>query len=249
MIGGSGERKTLRLVAQYADACNIFGGPDEVAHKVDVLRRHCDDLGRDPDEIEVTAMYRDIPPNATVDDVVRGAEALAKVGRVDLGHRCRRRRPCRLARIDLRSRHGTADCDRAHAPVRRGLVRPPPRYERSSLPGRVASASSIGQLVLADHGAVDDDVAHAHRAVGDEALAVGGEVADAAQRAGRDRVVVEHHDVGGLADLERAAVVQAEHRGRLAGELVDRVLERHDVLVAHPVAEQVGREARVAQLA
>ena len=42
---------------------------------------------------------------------------------------------------------------------------------------------------------------------------------------------------------------EAEHRRRLAGELVDRVLERHDFLVAHPVAEQVGREARVAQLA
>jgi len=80
LIGGSGERKTLRLVAQYADACNIFGGPDEVAHKVDVLRRHCDALGRDPAEIEVTAMYRDLPPNATVDDVVRGAEAFANVG-------------------------------------------------------------------------------------------------------------------------------------------------------------------------
>ncbi len=80
MIGGGGERKTLRLVAQYADACNIFGTPDDVAHKVDVLRRHCDAVGRDPNEIEVTAMYRDIPPGATVDDVIRGAEAFAKVG-------------------------------------------------------------------------------------------------------------------------------------------------------------------------
>jgi F420-dependent oxidoreductase-like protein len=80
MIGGSGERKTLRLVAQYADACNIFGGPDEVAHKIDVLRRHCDAVGRDPDDIEVTGMYRDLPPRATVDDVVRGAEAFAKIG-------------------------------------------------------------------------------------------------------------------------------------------------------------------------
>ena len=80
LIGGSGERKTLRLVAQYADACNIFGGPEEVAHKVEVLHRHCDAIGRDPADIEVTAMYRDIPPNATVDDVVRGAEALAKAG-------------------------------------------------------------------------------------------------------------------------------------------------------------------------
>jgi len=80
LIGGSGERKTLRLVAQYADACNIFGGPDEVAHKLDVLRRHCDDLGRDPNEIDVTAMYRDLPPDASVDDVVAGAEQLAKIG-------------------------------------------------------------------------------------------------------------------------------------------------------------------------
>jgi F420-dependent oxidoreductase-like protein len=80
LIGGSGERKTLRLVAQYADACNIFGGPEEVAHKLEVLRRHCDAVGRDPNEIEVTAMYRDLPPGASIDDVVRGAEALAKVG-------------------------------------------------------------------------------------------------------------------------------------------------------------------------
>jgi len=80
MIGGSGERKTLRLVAQYADACNIFGGPDEVAQKLDVLRRHCDDLGRDPNEIEVTAMYRDLPADPITDDVVRGAEAFAAIG-------------------------------------------------------------------------------------------------------------------------------------------------------------------------
>jgi F420-dependent oxidoreductase-like protein len=80
LIGGSGERKTLRLVAQYADACNIFGGVDEVAQKLDVLRRHCDDVGRDPNEIEVTAMYRDLPPDASVDDLVAGAEQLAKVG-------------------------------------------------------------------------------------------------------------------------------------------------------------------------
>src|SRR4051794_7780264 len=48
LIGGSGERKTLRLVAQYADACNIFGPADVVAQKIDVLRRHCDAVGRDP---------------------------------------------------------------------------------------------------------------------------------------------------------------------------------------------------------
>ena len=80
LIGGSGEKKTLRMVAQYADACNIFGDAGEVAHKVDVLRRHCSDIGRDPNEIEVTAMYRDLPPGASVDEVVAGAEQLAKVG-------------------------------------------------------------------------------------------------------------------------------------------------------------------------
>jgi F420-dependent oxidoreductase-like protein len=80
LIGGSGERKTLRLVAQYADACNIFGDAAEITHKLEVLRRHCDTLGRDPNEIEVTAMYRDLPPDAGVDDVVRGAESLAAIG-------------------------------------------------------------------------------------------------------------------------------------------------------------------------
>ena len=55
LIGGSGERKTLRLVAQYADACNLFGSPD-VAHKLDVLRAHCERLGRDYDSIEKTVI-------------------------------------------------------------------------------------------------------------------------------------------------------------------------------------------------
>ena len=52
MIGGGGERKTLRLVAQYADASNVFGGPEAIAHKFAVIRAHCADVGRDPDEIE-----------------------------------------------------------------------------------------------------------------------------------------------------------------------------------------------------
>ena len=65
MIGGGGERKTLRLVAQYADACNLIGDPQEVAHKLDVLRGHCEAVGRDPNEIEVTAMFRNMPPDPT----------------------------------------------------------------------------------------------------------------------------------------------------------------------------------------
>ena len=52
MIGGGGERKTLRLVAQYADATNVFGGPAAIYHKYEVLREHCAAIGRDPDEIE-----------------------------------------------------------------------------------------------------------------------------------------------------------------------------------------------------
>jgi F420-dependent oxidoreductase-like protein len=55
MIGGSGEKKTLRLVAKYADACNIFGGPD-AGHKLEILREHCDREGRDYSTIEKTSM-------------------------------------------------------------------------------------------------------------------------------------------------------------------------------------------------
>jgi F420-dependent oxidoreductase-like protein len=57
MVGGGGERKTLRLVAQYADACNLFAAtPDELTHKLDVLHEHCDTVGRDPAEIRVTVL-------------------------------------------------------------------------------------------------------------------------------------------------------------------------------------------------
>ena len=79
MIGGGGEKKTLRLVAQYADACNLFGPPETVAHKVDVLRRHCDALGRDIGEIEVTALLS-ADESWTPDDVLRSAAAYGAVG-------------------------------------------------------------------------------------------------------------------------------------------------------------------------
>jgi F420-dependent oxidoreductase-like protein len=79
LIGGSGERKTLRLVAVYADACNIFGGPDVIAPKLEVLRGHCATAGRDPATIEVTALLA-VPEDASVDTIVGQAEALAAVG-------------------------------------------------------------------------------------------------------------------------------------------------------------------------
>ncbi len=58
LIGGGGERKTLRLVAEYAGACNLFAqAPEDVEHKLEVLRRHCDDVGRDYAQIVKTILY------------------------------------------------------------------------------------------------------------------------------------------------------------------------------------------------
>lgn len=74
MVGGSGERKTLRLVAQYADACNISSTP-ELAHKLEVLRGHCDTLGRDYAEIEKTTQT--ILPAITPD--AAGEEAIDRL--------------------------------------------------------------------------------------------------------------------------------------------------------------------------
>jgi F420-dependent oxidoreductase-like protein len=56
MIGGGGEKRTLRLVARYADKCNVTGDVATLTRKISVLRRHCAELGRDPAEVEVTWM-------------------------------------------------------------------------------------------------------------------------------------------------------------------------------------------------
>ncbi|MBV8950526.1 MAG: LLM class F420-dependent oxidoreductase, partial [Actinobacteria bacterium] len=56
MIGGSGEKRTLKVVAQYADMCNITGDLATVRHRIDVLRSHCRDAGRNPDEISITRL-------------------------------------------------------------------------------------------------------------------------------------------------------------------------------------------------
>lgn len=80
LIGGSGEKKTLRLVAQYADACNLFAtGPDEVKHKLDVLARHCDDVGRDPAEIQKTILGNGNPLD-DVDGFIADMAAYAELG-------------------------------------------------------------------------------------------------------------------------------------------------------------------------
>jgi F420-dependent oxidoreductase-like protein len=54
LVGGGGERRTLRLVARYADACNVFGDPATVARKCAILATHCEQIGRNPDEVRVT---------------------------------------------------------------------------------------------------------------------------------------------------------------------------------------------------
>ena len=69
LIGGGGEKRTLRLVAQYGDACNLFGDPDAVRHKLDVLERHCADVGRDPAEITKTILFTVRDPQADADQV------------------------------------------------------------------------------------------------------------------------------------------------------------------------------------
>jgi len=82
LIAGGGEKKTLRLVAQYGDACNLFGAPDAVRAKLAILREHCDRLGRNYDAIEKTTI-------GTVElgkgklsaaDVIGQCKALAAVG-------------------------------------------------------------------------------------------------------------------------------------------------------------------------
>jgi F420-dependent oxidoreductase-like protein len=80
LIGGAGERRTLRLVARYADACNIFGGPD-AEHKLRVLREHCDREGRDYDSIEKTAIVQlDPESDGGVSGLLTRLENLGKAG-------------------------------------------------------------------------------------------------------------------------------------------------------------------------
>jgi F420-dependent oxidoreductase-like protein len=81
LVGGGGEKKTLRLVAQYADACNLFPSP-ELPHKLEVLREHCKAVGRNYDEIEKTAMFQfDVGDNGEkVGQVIGGLRWLASMG-------------------------------------------------------------------------------------------------------------------------------------------------------------------------
>jgi alkanesulfonate monooxygenase len=81
LIGGGGEKKTLRLVAKYAQACNLFASP-ELGHKLDVLRQHCADVGRDYDEIEKTVISPlDLGPNGEkADELLEQMRGYAALG-------------------------------------------------------------------------------------------------------------------------------------------------------------------------
>lgn len=78
LVGGAGERKTLRLVARYADACNLFDSPD-LPHKLQVLREHCEREGRDEREITTTALTA-LRPGTTRDQAVATVSRLADTG-------------------------------------------------------------------------------------------------------------------------------------------------------------------------
>jgi F420-dependent oxidoreductase-like protein len=82
LIGGGGERKTLRLVAQYADACNLFdsAGLEPLSHKLDVLREHCTKLGRPYDEIEKTVFTELDLKRTNPEQAIAHYEALAELG-------------------------------------------------------------------------------------------------------------------------------------------------------------------------
>ena len=89
LIGGAGEKKTLRLVARYADACNIaVYDPAQAAHKLEVLREHCANEGRDYGEIEKTAQTRfDLGENG--ENVQRTIESLHEVAELGFSRRAR----------------------------------------------------------------------------------------------------------------------------------------------------------------
>jgi F420-dependent oxidoreductase-like protein len=82
LVAGGGEKKTLRMVAQYADACNLYGPPETVSAKLAILKQHCDALGRDYGSIEKTTLGTvDVQPGKmTANDVIALCKVLAAMG-------------------------------------------------------------------------------------------------------------------------------------------------------------------------
>ena len=130
LIGGAGEKKTLKLVARYADACNIAAYDlATTAHKLDVLRQHCVNEGRDYDEIEKTAQTRyDLGENG--ENVNQDDRAAAPGGRARLQPGARlaaRRQQARPARPARRAGH----------PGRREVLASQPRISPQTHPKRL----------------------------------------------------------------------------------------------------------------
>ncbi len=82
MIGGTGEKKTLRMVAEYANACNLFAqlGPEVLAQKLDVLKAHCDAIGRPYEDIEKTALGSVTPGKQSAAEIVAQCKQMAGLG-------------------------------------------------------------------------------------------------------------------------------------------------------------------------
>ncbi len=82
LVGGGGEKKTLRLVAQYADACNLFAraGIEELNHKLDVLQKHCEEVGRNYEEIEKTVISHLDGEDINPDEVIHECMQLGQAG-------------------------------------------------------------------------------------------------------------------------------------------------------------------------
>jgi alkanesulfonate monooxygenase SsuD/methylene tetrahydromethanopterin reductase-like flavin-dependent oxidoreductase (luciferase family) len=80
LVGGGGERRTLRLVARHADACNLFGDPAAIRHKLDVLRAHCEAEGRALSDIEVTHLAQARVGERSVEEHIGRYRELAEAG-------------------------------------------------------------------------------------------------------------------------------------------------------------------------
>lgn len=82
MVAGTGERKTLRLVARYADACNMYGSVEVLTSKLEILKRHCDEAGRDFNSIEVSSLgtVQLAAGQMTPKDVIALCRSLSKIG-------------------------------------------------------------------------------------------------------------------------------------------------------------------------
>ena len=130
LVGGSGERRTLRLVARAADACNLFGEPDVVAAKVDVLRRHCADAGRDPADVSITHL-----------GTVLVGEDAAEVAALVEGHRPPRTSAERFARG-------------VHAGTVGQHVERVRRYVDAGVDHVIVSLVGVGEAALARYGQV-----------------------------------------------------------------------------------------------